>query len=513
MKIEFLDTTLRDGAQAQGISFSVRDKESILKLLDDFGIDLIEGGDPSSNPKDAEFFASSNNSKLVAFGSTHRKNVDANNDTGLIKLLEARTDTVCIVGKASESQAMEVLGVSSETNLDMIASSVAFLRGSGKRVIFDAEHFFDGYKECPSYAMSALYAAFMSGTDTLVLCDTNGGTAPSYIGEVTKKVVEAMYGAKIGIHTHNDCGMAVAGANAAVKAGATHVQGTFLGFGERCGNANLSTIIANLTLKESYESNAKPQMLTKTAHALAEICNINLDASMPYVGSAAFSHKAGMHSDAVLKKPDSFEHIDPTAVGNKERILLSEVAGKSAVVKKLEKFFPSLDKSNPKTQEILDAIKVMELKGYQFEGADGSFVLLAERMLGGFKPSFELNHYCIKAVKPDGENTAEVSIKVHGQDTSVTEKGNGPVNALDKALRTALSKHFPQIEEVSLVDYKVRVIDSSSATASLVRVLITSSDHHDTWTTVGVSTDIIEASWDALTDSLEYKLTGQGRII
>lgn len=511
-KIEFLDTTLRDGAQAEGISFSTGDKAAVLTLLDKLGIDLVEGGDPASNPKDAEFFEKTVNPKLAAFGSTRHRDTQAQYDTGLLKLLEAGTQTVCIFGKASLSQTEKVLGASAEQNLEMIAQSVAFLRSNGKRVIFDAEHFFDGYAENSKYATAALYAAFASGADTLVLCDTNGGTSPRKIYEITKKIVETLDGAKIGIHAHNDTGTAVASSLIAVEAGATHVQGTYLGFGERCGNANLSTIIADLTLKENYETGVHIQELTKVARAIAEISNITLDASMPYVGASAFAHKAGTHSDAVLKDPGSFEHVPPSSAGNVRRILLSEVAGRSAVAKKLENFFPSLDKYNPKTQEILDAIKLLEMKGYQFEGADGSFVLLAERMIGGFKPSFELEHYRINAVNPSGENTAEVCIRVGDSVTTAKEKGNGPVNALDKALRSALEKHFPQIKEVSLIDYKVRVVDSTSATGALVRVLITSTDRANTWTTVGVSTDIIEASWSALTDSIEYKLTGQGRI-
>lgn len=513
LKIEFLDTTLRDGAQAMGISFSTGDKTGILKLLDDFGIDIIEGGDPASNPKDSDFFAKTRNPKLAAFGSTCHRDNRAEFDSGLKKLLDAYTDTVCIFGKASIEQVKNVLKVSPEQNLEMISESVAFLKGAGKRVIFDAEHFFDGCKEDARYAMSALFAAFMAGADTLVLCDTNGGTMTEDIALYTQKAVNAVEGAKIGIHTHNDCGLAVANTLAAIKAGAVHVQGTLLGFGERCGNANLSTIIADLALKQNFESNCDMPSLTKTAHSVAEICNIKLDDSMPYVGAAAFAHKAGMHADAVIKYPHSFEHISPDSVGNKRRILLSEVSGRSAVANKLTKFFPDLDKSNPKTQEILDAMKLLELKGYQFEDADGSLVLLAERMMGKFKPSFELDHYSINAIKPDGGNTAEVCIRVGNTTTTVSQSGNGPVNALDKALREALKHHFPQVEDVSLVDYKVRVIDSTSATGAMVRVLITSTDKTSTWTTVGVSTDIIEASWSALTDSLEYKLTGQGNII
>ena len=512
MKIEFYDTTLRDGAQAEGISFSVEDKKQIFALLDGFGIDLVEGGDPASNPKDAEFFAECRSSKLVAFGATRHRDKKVFEDAGLARLLEADTPTVCIFGKTSLSQVNDVLGVTPEENLTMISESVDFLKLHGKRVIFDAEHFYDGYREDRLYALTALSAAYMAGADTLVLCDTNGGTSPADVYEITADVVDKLSAAVIGVHFHNDTGTAVASTLMGVKAGARHVQGTFLGFGERCGNANLSTIVADLVLKGGADNEVHLDKLTSTAHAIAEISNINLDPSMPYVGSAAFSHKAGMHSDAVIKNPHSFQHVLPETVGNRERILLSEFAGRSAVVKKLEKFFPSLDKSNPKTKEIVDMLKLLEMKGYQFEGADGSFVLLAERMLGRFKPSFELVHYCIKATKPDGVNTAEVSINVNGTVTTATETGNGPVNALDKALRAALVKHFPQIAQIALVDYKVRVVDSSSATGAVVRVLITSSDKKETWTTVGVSTDIVEASWSALTDSFEYKLTRQGKI-
>ena len=478
------------------------------------GIDLVEGGDPASNPKDAEFFAECRDDRLVAFGSTRRKELSANEDDGLKKLLDTGARTLCIFGKASLLQAKEVLGVSPEDNIAMIGDSVRFLSNHGRRVIFDAEHFYDGAEEDFPYSMRCLETAVSAGADTVVLCDTNGGVSPERAYELTKAVAEHFRGrAKVGVHFHNDTGTAVASSLAGVRAGATHVQGTFLGFGERCGNANLSTVIADLMLHGDCERTVELTSLTRTAHAVAEISNFNLDPAMPYVGAAAFAHKAGMHSDAVIKDPRTFEHVDPAAVGNRDSILLSEMAGRSAVAKKLERLFPSLDKSNPKTKEILDMVKLMELKGYQFEGADGSFVLLAERMMNAFEPSFELEHYCIKAVKPDGVNTAEVAIRVGGEVTSVTETGNGPVNALDKALRSALVKHFPSISEVALIDYKVRVVDSSAATGAMVRVLITSSDKRDTWTTVGVSTDIIEASWDALTDSFEYKLTGRGRIV
>jgi len=507
MSIEFLDTTLRDGAQAVGISFSEQDKSNILNILDDFGIDLIEGGEPASNPKDFEFFKNTNNNKLCAFGATRRINVKVEEDSTIKALLESGANTICIVGKSSAWQASNVLGVSPKENLEIIKDTIKYIRSFNKRIIFDAEHFFDAYQEDNQYAISVILAATNSGADTICLCDTNGGTMPDKIYNITKDITRNFKDIKIGIHAHNDCGMAVANALMAVSAGATHVQGTFLGFGERCGNANLSTIIANLSLKEEIKTNCKINLLTKVAYQIAEICNIKLDSSMPYVGSSAFSHKAGMHADAVLKNANSFEHINPALVGNKDKILLSEISGKSAILNKLENIFPSLSKSNPKTQEILDAVKLLEMKGYQFEEADGSFVLLAEKIMEGYKPAFDLDYYKLTTSNNNNDNLAEVSISVNGKKTLGTSTGNGPVNALDKALRSALESNYPQIKDMSLIDYKVRVIDSTSATEAIVRVSITSKNKTDTWTTIGVSTDIIEASWSALKDSFDYMLS------
>ena len=508
MKLEFLDTTLRDGAQGDGISFSIHDKRVVFNLLDDFGIDLIEGGDPASNPKDEDFFQHFKNPKLVAFGSTAHPGTQPYMDKGLNSLLEAETDNVCIFGKASITHTKEVLKVSLEDNLYMISESVAFLKGQGKRVIFDAEHFFDGYNEDSKYAIAVLQAAFMGGADTLVLCDTNGASSMETIYNATKRIIDIFPTAKIGIHAHNDIGLAVANSIVAVKAGACHIQGTFLGFGERCGNANLSTVIADLKLKENYDINVNIGNLTKIARSIAEISNLKLPNYMPYVGSSAFAHKAGMHTDGIIKNPNSFQHIDPKDVGNRSRILLSEMAGRSAVVKKLENLIPNLEKTDPSVQKILDAVKDLEQKGYQFDGADGSFILLAERIMGRFTPSFELIEYTTTTVKPSGYIAATIKIKVGNTITSAEAEGNGPVNALDKALRKALVAHYPEIEEVSLIDYKVRIVDSESATQSIVRVMITSSDHKNTWNTVGVSTNIIDASWTAIIDSLEFKLKG-----
>ena len=506
-ELEFYDVTLRDGAQSEGISFSEYDKKMIFGLLDRLGIDLIEGGDPASNPKDAEFFANTKSSKLVAFGSTRRKDTFVGQDAGIISLLEANTDTVCIYGKSCVSQVEGVLGATKDDNLNMIGESVAFLAGRGKRVIYDAEHFFDGYKENPQYAMQTLMTAFMSGADTLVLCDTRGATFPSEIFDVVKKCVDAFDGAKIGIHCHNDIGTAVANSLVAIEAGATHVQGTLLGFGERCGNANLSTIIADVALKLNKKTNVNLSKLTNVANAIAEICNIILDPSMPYVGSAAFSHKAGTHADAVMKEADSFEHVKPEEVGNMRHILVSEVSGRSVIVDKLKQYFPSITKTDPEVKKILDRVKELEKEGYQFEGADASFIIMAQKAMGTYVPSFSLEKYEINASSPDGKNSATVTLKVGNDIKSASADGNGPVNALDKALREVLSEFYPEINKVSLIDYKVRVIDSASATGAMVRVSITSRDGYRTWTTVGVSTDIIKASWKALVDSLEYRLS------
>ena len=505
--LEFYDVTLRDGAQSEGISFSEYDKKMIFGLLDRLGIDFIEGGDPASNPKDAEFFANTKSSKLVAFGSTRRKDTFVGQDAGIISLLEANTDTVCIYGKSCVSQVEGVLGATKDDNLNMIGESVAFLAGRGKRVIYDAEHFFDGYKENPQYAMQTLMTAFMSGADTLVLCDTRGATFPSEIFDIVKKCVDTFDGAKIGIHCHNDIGTAVANSLVAIEAGATHVQGTLLGFGERCGNANLSTIIADVALKLNKKTNVNLSKLTNVANAIAEICNIILDPSMPYVGSAAFSHKAGTHADAVMKEADSFEHVKPEEVGNMRHILVSEVSGRSVIVDKLKQYFPSITKTDPDVKKILDRVKELEKEGYQFEGADASFIIMAQKAIGTYVPSFSLEKYEINASSPDGKNSATVTLKVGNDIKSASADGNGPVNALDKALREVLSEFYPEINKVSLIDYKVRVIDSASATGAMVRVSITSRDGYRTWTTVGVSTDIIKASWKALVDSLEYRLS------
>ena len=504
-KIEFLDTTLRDGAQAVGMSFSHRDKSSIMELLDGFGIQLIECG--AANPKDREFLKTVKNNKLTVFGSTRRKDNSAECDSALNGLLEADTQTVCIFGKSGALQAERVLVVTPDENIAIICDSVSYLRSHGKRVIFDAEHFFDAYAQNSDYAISVLKTAAQAGADTVVLCDTNGGTMPWQIYDIVKRVVsELPPSVKTGIHTHNDCGLAVACALSAVKAGALHVQGTFLGFGERCGNANLSSIIADLQLKMNIDTGCDLTRLTATARQIAEIANVRLDEGMPYVGLSSFAHKAGMHVDAVLKDSHTFEHVLPESVGNEQRLVLSDVSGRSAVSHKLYALFPDLDKTNPKTEEILKRIKELERDGFQFDTADGSFTLLAKRMLGAYKAKFEPIGYRITESKPDGVSEAEVRIRVGDTATTVKQSGNGPVNALDKALREALTRHYPDIASITLADYKVRVLDFAAATGAKVRVLITSTDGRSSWTTVGVSTDVIEASWTALKDSFEFRL-------
>lgn len=517
--VEILDSTLRDGAQGEGISFSVEDKLTVARLLDGLGVPYIEAGNPGSNPKDMEFFHRARelklkNSRLVAFGSTRRKGIRAEEDANVQALLTAETEAVALFGKCWDLHVRDILQTTEEENFAMIADTVAFFKGKGKRVIFDAEHFFDGYKANPAFAMKALAAAAEAGADVLALCDTNGGTFPQEVFEITRAVTER-FGNMVGIHTHNDGGMAVANSIMAVAAGASHVQGTYLGFGERSGNANLSTIIPNLQLKMGCACIPEDNMprLTETARSMAEVANIRLNRGEPYVGSSAFAHKAGMHADGVLKNSMTFEHINPETVGNERRFLMSEVSGRGAVLEKIRRYYPSIQKSSPELKTILDELKRMELEGYQYEGADGSFELLVRKCLGRATPYFQLAYYRITGEMPhapDQSAVATLKVQVGEQSQIAAGEGNGPVNALDKALRTALSGFYPSLAPVHLVDYKVRVMDSRQATAARVRVLITSTDGVREWTTVGVAGDVIEASWAALSDSIEYKLVSGG---
>jgi 2-isopropylmalate synthase len=509
--VKIYDTTLRDGAQGEGINFTVEDKLAVVGLLDGFGVAYIEAGNPSSNPKDLDFFARAakiklKNSRLAAFGSTRKKGVKCEDDPNVTALLSANTPAVTLFGKCWDLHATEILRVSLEENLIMIEDTVRFFVLKKKEVIFDAEHFFDGYKANPDYALKALAAAVKGGASAVALCDTNGGCFPEQINRVVDAVCKRS-AAEIGIHCHNDGGLAVANSIAAVDAGAAQVQGTFIGFGERTGNANLSAIIANLQLKKGCRCVPDIRELTDTAKKIAEIANVALDGAMPFVGKSAFMHKGGMHVDGVLKNPRSFEHIDPESVGNERRFVLSEVAGRKVIVKKLEKYFPSLNDGEVK--EILRRIKEQEHYGYQFESAEASFLTVALKTLKLYKPLFELVNFKIINEMPAIEKvsaTAVIKIRVLDKTCLSTGEGEGPVNALDLALRKALQSFYPSLADISLVDYKVRVLDGKNATASKVRVFITSTDGKRTWTTVGVSQDIIQASYLALVESMEYKI-------
>lgn len=516
-KIKIFDSTLRDGAQAEGISFTVEDKIKVVNVLDSLGIAYIEAGNPGSNPKDLEFFELAKklnlkNSKLVAFGSTRRRNVDVIADKNVQSLLSANTEVVAIFGKSWDFHVTDIIQTTLEENLLMIKDTVQFFKSNNKEVIFDAEHFFDGYKANSEYALNALKAAIDGGCDCISLCDTNGGMFPLQIFDIVKEVIKKFPNIDIGIHCHNDGGMAVANSILAVQAGANHVQGTYLGFGERCGNANLSTIIANLQLKCGYKCILDDQIqnLTSVAHQLSEIANVKINKGEPYIGKAAFSHKGGMHIDGVSKSPISFEHIDPEKVGNERKILMSEVAGRSTIISKIQKIKPSITRESSETQLIIDALKELEFKGYQFEGAEGSFELLVRKKLGKYKPFFELEHFKIIGEQPTKDNKPSsstlIKVTVDGKTEITAAEGDGPVNALDLALRKALEVFYPALADIRLTDYKVRILDSKTGTAAKTRVLIESTDGKDSWTTVGVSTDIIEASWLALVDSIEYKL-------
>lgn len=514
-KVDILDSTLRDGAQAEGISFSVEDKIKIIYALDQLGVAYIEAGNPGSNPKDIEFFermktVSLKNAKLTAFGSTRRRNISVEEDKNVQSLLSANTPAVTIFGKAWDFHVTEIIKTTLEENLAMITDTLAFFKKKGKEVIFDAEHFFDGYKANPEYAFKALEAAVKGGADCLVLCDTNGGSFPNEVYEIVKKVKET-FDIKVGIHTHNDCGMAVANSIMAVEAGAEHVQGTYTGFGERCGNANLSSIIPSLQIKKQIRCIPEEQLknLTYTARKISEISNITLNERDPYVGNSAFAHKGGMHIDGVTKASISFEHVDPSLVGNKRRFLMSEVAGRKTILDKIRELNPAITKESEETEAIIQRLKELEHQGYQFEGAESTFELIIRKQLGKYKPFFELEQFKLineQPAKSGCSASALIKVKVDDQFEISAAEGDGPVHALDKALRKALEVFYPELRHVHLTDFKVRVIDSNKATAAKVRVLIESTDGESVWTTVGVSTDIIEASWIALVDSIEYKL-------
>jgi 2-isopropylmalate synthase len=514
--IEIFDSTLRDGAQSEFISFSVSDKLNIIKALDDFGVKYIEAGNPGSNPKDIEFFEKAKslelkNSVLCAFGSTHRKGKKPEEDENVLSLLSANTKAVAIFGKTWDLHVKEILKAELTENLELVYNTVKFFKDKGKEVIFDAEHYFDGFKANPDYALSVLEQAAKAGADVLCLCDTNGGTFPNEIYEIVKTAAERFKGSRIGIHCHNDTGCAVASSLLAVQAGATHIQGTFTGIGERCGNTDLSVIIPNIQIKLGLPCvKGDLSLLSEMVIKISEICNMAVPANKPYTGASAFAHKGGMHIDGVIKNPRTFEHVPPESVGNKRRFLMSEVSGRTTVLAKLKTIAPQLDKNSPEVAEIVRKIKELEHEGYQFESADASFELVVLQILGRYKPYFKLNMYRTSGEypHPDGNMSASAMLKidVDGKSEITASVGNGPVNALDLALRKALSVFYPQLKDVHLTDYKVRVLTADDATAAKVRVLIESTNGEDVWTTVGVSTDIIQASWKALVDSIEYIL-------
>lgn len=522
-KIEILDSTLRDGCQGEGISYSVQDKIRICQALDELGVSYIEAGNPGSNPKDMEFFQELKkiplkNARICAFGSTRRKEISCSEDSNLQSLLAAGTKTVVIFGKSWPLHVTEILHTTLEENLLMIKDSCEYLCKNDREVIYDAEHFFTAYSEDKVYAIKTLDAALQGGASTICLCETKGGTMPDECSAAVKAVVEHFSNAikagklKIGIHTHNDCGLAVANSILAVKEGAVHVQGVLLGFGERTGNANLSTLIPDLQLKMGYECIPQTNLknLTAICNRLAEITNIQLNPQLPFVGKSAFAHKAGMHVDAVLKNPLAYEHIEPELVGNSRVFLMSEVAGRSMVLEKIQKIFPSLKKNDPVVNQIIARMKELEFEGYQFEGADGSFELMVRKFIGQYKPFFKLHYYQTNGSNPRPEedvySCAQLKVEVDGQIEITAGEGYGPVNALDIALRKALVKFYPLVAHLRLIDFKVRILDGKSATASKVRVIIETTDGEASWTTVGVSCDLIEASWIALCDSFEYKL-------
>ena len=513
-KIKLYDTTLRDGMQAEGVSFSLEDKLSIARCLDGLGIDYIEGGYAASNPKEMQFFAEAaklglKNSKMVAFGSTRRADTKAENDTSLNAILACKTPAATLVGKSWDMHVKTVLGCSLDENLQLCADSARFLKKRGIEIIFDAEHFYDGYKKNPEYAMKTLAAAAEAGVDVLVLCDTNGGSLADEVYEITKAVCEKFSPLVIGIHTHNDSDCATANTLAAVRAGAWHVQGTLNGLGERCGNANLCTVIPNLSFKMGFDclTPEKIKTLTEVSRFIFEIGNLTPVMNMPYVGESAFAHKAGLHVDALRKNKRTYEHIDPALIGNERRFLISELSGKSNVLAELEKASIAEDKKLAK--KILVRVQQLENEGYQFEAANASFDLLVKRIMGTYKPTFELIKYYVTIEKrTSGEmvNEATVKLKVGDKVEHVVGEGDGPVNALDAGLRKALENVYPAIKDVHLIDYKVRVVNARAGTAARVRVIIESRDKTSVWGTVGVSENIIEASWLALVDSVEYKL-------
>ncbi|HTX65023.1 MAG TPA: citramalate synthase [Opitutaceae bacterium] len=515
--LKIYDTTLRDGTQGEGISFSVTDKLLIVERLDQFGLDYIEGGFPGSNPRDITFFEEVRKLKLrharmAAFGSTRRAGVTAAKDAQLQVLLDAETPVVTIVGKTWLLHVTEILRTTAEENLAMIEDSVRHLVAAGREVIYDAEHFFDGYKDDPAYALRTLAAAARGGAANLTLCDTNGGTLVEELREIVARAVREFGGERVGVHCHNDSGLGVAVSLAGIAAGATLVQGTMNGFGERTGNANLTTILPNLFLKMGRDAACRPNLaqLRELAHYVDELANLRPDPKAPFVGASAFAHKGGLHANAAQKVARSYEHITPAAVGNHTRVLVSDLAGRSSIVMKARELGFQVSEQSPAVKNVLEELKRLEFAGYEFEAADASLKLLLARWLQKHHPAFELEGYrvIVECRGPKASVVAEatVKVKVQGKSMHTVAECVGPISALDKALRLALEKAYPSIKDTSLSDYKVRILDSKRGANSRTRVLIETTDGDDLWGTVGLSDNIIEASWEALRDAVEYKL-------
>lgn len=516
--ISIFDTTLRDGTQGEGVSLSADDKLKIAKKLDELGVEYIEGGIPGSNSKDIEFFKRVQdlklNAKITAFGSTRRKNTEAAQDRNLQSILSSGAQAATLVGKSWDFHVHTALQTTLDENLAMIYDSIAFLKQSGLEVVFDAEHFFDGFKNNPEYAIAVLKKAKEAGADWLTMCDTNGGTLPHEVHDIVSSLFTSIPHAKLSIHTHNDCELAVANTLSAIRAGARQVQGTINGYGERCGNANLCSIIPTLQLKMGYDCIEAESLtqLTNTARYVSEIANVHMPVNQPYVGGAAFAHKGGIHVSAILKDSRTYEHISPELVGNKQRILVSELAGQSNIVSKAQQMGLAFDPSNEQSRTVIDKIKDLEHQGYQFEAADASLELLLREANGQISELFTFESFKMLVEKSAGNSViceAFVKLRIDGQSVYTAAEGNGPVNALDNALRKALVQSFPVLQEMHLSDYKVRVLDEKDATAAKVRVLIESKNLNNIWNTVGVSGNVIEASWEALVDSMRYALLGQ----
>jgi 2-isopropylmalate synthase len=523
-RIELYDATLRDGMGGGGLTLTAEEKVRVVHALDELGVHMIEAGFPASNPKELELFGllaaeTLLSAEIVAFGMTRRRDATAEQDEGLRVLAESFAPVCTIVGKASVLHVEKVVRVSREENLAMIADSVAFLVGAGKRVLLDAEHFFDGFALDPAYSLSCLRVAAGAGAERLVLCDTNGGSLPPQIRTAFAVVSEALPGVQLGIHTHDDSGCAVANTLTAVEAGATQVQGTINGIGERTGNANLVTIIADLQLKMGCEVLAPERLarLTETAHFLDELLNRIPNPAQPYVGKHAFAHKAGLHAAGVRADSQTFEHIDPAVVGNSRDVLISELSGRATIVEKARQ--AGLPSDDEFAQRVVERVKELEHDGFQFEAADGSFELLMRKQADVYEPLFRLESWRVIVEKQaDGRATTEATIKIWiptdtgGERYVRTSEGNGPVHALDQALRDAIGEIHPHLKDIDLVNYKVRILDETKGTGAVTRVLIDASDGHDVWGSIGVAENLIAASWDALVDSLEYGMQGERRV-